>query len=185
MIKKIKYNSPVIITFSIISLVSLILGYLTSGQSTYLLFSVYRFSLTDPLGYVRLFTHVLGHANFQHFTGNMLIFLLIGPMLEEKYGSRNIIYIMMITAAATGLVHIVLSNGMALGASGVVFAFIMLSSVTSVNNREIPLTMIIVFILYVGNEILNISAADNIGQLAHIIGGLIGMQVGLLLRKTR
>jgi membrane associated rhomboid family serine protease len=183
MIKKIKYNSPVIITFSLISLVSLVLGYITSGNSTYLLFSVYRFNLADPLGYIRMFTYVLGHANLQHYTGNMLLFLLIGPMLEEKYGSKNILIIILITAFTTALIQITLSSGAALGASGLVFAFIMLSSITSVTDKEIPLTMIIIFILYIGNEVINISTTDNISQLAHIIGGLVGMQMGLILRK--
>jgi len=183
MLKKIKYNSPVVITFSLISLISLILGYMTSGKSTYLLFSVYRFNLTDPLGYIRMFTYVLGHANIQHYTSNMLIFLLIGPMLEEKYGSKNLLIIILITAFSTAVVQIIISSGIALGASGIVFAFIMLASITSVSDQEIPLTMIIIFVLYIGNEIMNISTADNVSQLAHIIGGLIGMQLGLFLRK--
>lgn len=183
MLKKIKYNSPVVITFSLISLASLILGYISNHTSTYLLFSVYRSSPFDPLTYIRMFTHVLGHANIQHFTGNMLLFLLTGPMLEEKYGSRRLLVIIAITAFATGLIHVFISSGSLLGASGVVFTFIMLASVTSVGSDEIPLTMIIIFILYIGQEIFGLTAADNVSQLTHIIGGLIGMQIGLYWRN--
>jgi len=184
MFKKIKYNSKVILTFALISFISLILGYLTKGSFTYTFFSVYRFNPSNLLGYVRLFTHVLGHANLQHFTSNMLIFLLIGPILEEKYGSQNLLIVILVTALTTGIIHIILSNSMLLGASGVVFAFIMLASITSVNHSEIPLTMIIVFLLYIGQEVVDVvSVSDGISHLSHIIGGLVGMGVGLYLRK--
>lgn len=65
------------------------MGHLTNGWTTYPLFSVYRSSLVDPLFFVRLFGHVLGHAGWDHFIGNMLLFLVIAPPLEERYGSRN------------------------------------------------------------------------------------------------
>lgn len=47
--------------------------------------------MLSPLFYVRLFGHVLGHASWDHFTGNILLILVIGPMIEEKYGSKKII----------------------------------------------------------------------------------------------
>ena len=83
---KITYNSPVILTFTLLSFAAVIVGMLTGGASTTLLFSVYRSSLADPLFYIRLFTHVLGHADMSHFMGNFTVILLVGPMLEEKYG---------------------------------------------------------------------------------------------------
>ena len=59
----------------------------TNGWSTMNLFCVYRSSWRDPLGYIRLFGHVLGHANWEHFLNNMLLLLVVGPPMEEKYGS--------------------------------------------------------------------------------------------------
>ena len=59
----------------------------TDGWSTMNLFCVYRSSWRDPLGYIRLFGHVLGHANWEHFLNNMLLLLVVGPPMEEKYGS--------------------------------------------------------------------------------------------------
>ena len=68
--KVIQYNSPVILTFSAVSLVALILGTITGGFTNRLLFSVYRSSLLNPHTYIRLFTHVLGHADISHYLGN-------------------------------------------------------------------------------------------------------------------
>ena len=64
---RLQYNAPVTLTFFFLSLASLVLGYLTNNWTTSHLFSVYRSSMTDPLFYVRLFGHVLGHGGWDHF----------------------------------------------------------------------------------------------------------------------
>ena len=84
---ELQYNSPVILTFFLLSMLVLLADGWTNGWSTMNLFCVYRSSWRDPLGYVRLFGHVLGHANWEHFLNNMLLLLVVGPPMEEKYGS--------------------------------------------------------------------------------------------------
>ena len=83
---KISFNSPVVLTFSIICLAALVLGIVTGDRSTLKLFSVYRAPFSDPLTYLRFFGHVFGHAGWDHFIGNITMLLVVGPMLEEKYG---------------------------------------------------------------------------------------------------
>ena len=51
------YNSPVILTFALLSLLALGLGKLTDGWTTQNLFCVYRSPLTDWLTYPRFFLH--------------------------------------------------------------------------------------------------------------------------------
>ena len=118
--KKISYNSPVVLSFALLSFVVLILNVVTKGKSNMLLFCTYRTSLADPLMYVRLFTHVLGHANIQHYINNMMLLLLIGPMLEEKYGSENLLICIIITALVTGILNNLFFKTALLGASGIV-----------------------------------------------------------------
>lgn len=179
---KVVYNSPVILTFTLICVGALILGYITLGFSTDLLFSVYKSSLLNPLTYIRMFTHVLGHANLEHLTGNIMMILVIGPMLEEKYGSADLLFVIMVTAFVTGLVNVIFfPNVQLLGASGVVFAFIILSSITGIKDHEIPLTLIFVALLYLGEQIYQgIFVNDNISQVTHIVGGLVGGFMGYI-----
>ena len=182
----IKYNSPVILSFVFISALALLLSYITRYASNFYLFSVHRGSLINPLFYIRLFTHVLGHANLSHYTNNMLLILLVGPMLEEKYGSKNILIIIMIVGFITGLVNVTFTNNILLGASGVVFAFILLASITGNINGGIPLTLIIVTVIYLGEQIYQaIYIQDNVSQLTHIIGGIIGLIIGLSLQNKK
>ena len=99
---------------------------------------------------MRLFTHVLGHQGWSHFFGNATYLLLLGPMLEEKYGSNRLIKVIAITAVITALVNYIFFPGVGLcGASGVVFAFILLTSFTGFRNGEIPITFILVVVSYV------------------------------------
>jgi membrane associated rhomboid family serine protease len=93
----IRFNSPVVLCFALLSLLALLLGDVTGGAATTRFFCVYRSSLADPLTYLRLFTHVLGHAGYSHYMGNMLLLLLVGPPLEEKYGSRTLLLTIAVT----------------------------------------------------------------------------------------
>ena len=61
---KITFNSPVALSFVIICFVVTLLGVLTGGKSTEIAFMTYHSSLQNPMTYIRLFTHVLGHADF-------------------------------------------------------------------------------------------------------------------------
>jgi GlpG protein len=184
---KITFNSPVVLGFIFISLAVLVLGIATLGTSNELLFMTYHSSLANPLTYVRFFTHVLGHSGWAHYIGNASYILLLGPMLEEKYGSGRILQVILITAAVTGIVNYVLFWDVALcGASGVVFAFILLTSFTSFKNGEIPLTFILVAIVFIGQQVYEgLFLQDDISNLSHIIGGVIGAVVGYRLNKKR
>lgn len=183
----IRFNAPIILTFALLSLLALLLGNWTNGAATHQYFSVYRSSLSDPLTYVRFIGHVLGHADYEHYMGNMLLLLLVGPGLEEKYGSGTMVWMILVTALVTGLVHFVFFPGSALlGASGVVFMMIVLSSFTAMRRGEIPVTLILVVIFYLGGEIMDgLFKKDNISQITHIVGGLCGLIFGFTVRRGR
>jgi GlpG protein len=185
---KISFNSPVILSFTLICLGALLLNTITSGKSNYLLFEVYRSSLANPLTYVRMFTHVFGHANWSHFINNITLILVVGPLLEEKYGSADLAFVIAVTAFITGLVHFIFFPGSALlGASGVVFALILLSSFSCIKDGALPLTFILVAVLYIGEQVVDgIFVKDNVSNLTHIIGGIVGAFFGYFanIKKT-
>lgn len=177
---KVTFNAPAVLVFAIICLIALILSFITGGRSTRALFLTFRAPWSNPLTFVRMFTHVFGHSGWDHFFGNMSFILLLGPILEEKYGTKRIIVIMALTAFVTSLVHCFFMPDVGLcGASGVVFAFILLISFTSFKDGELPVTVILVAVIYIGKQVFEgIAVHDNISNLAHIIGGLVGAIVG-------
>lgn len=176
----ISYNAPVVLTFALVSLIALILNMLTNGMTNRLFFSVYRSNFS--LAYViRLVGHCLGHANWSHYAGNMTLFLLLGPILEDKYGSGKLLLMIVITAVISGLLNILLFPQIALlGASGIVFMFIVLTSASCMVDDRIPLTMILIIVIYLGAEVMNaLTKQDSISQFTHIIGGVCGAVFGL------
>lgn len=183
---RIQYNSPVVLSFALLSLLALLLGQLTGGWTTRALFSVYRAPLTDPLTYVRMVGHVLGHSGYAHYMGNMTLLLVIGPPLEEKYGSRRLLGCILFTALASGLVQFIFFPGTALlGASGIVFMMIVLSSLAGMREGAIPLTLILVVLIYLGGEIVDaVTVRDNVSQLTHIVGGLCGAGLGFAMKRS-
>ena len=163
----IRFNAPVILSFALLSLIALLLGKWTNGATTTQFFSVYRSSLADPLTYVRFFGHVLGHSSYEHYMGNMLLLLLVGPGLEEKYGSGTMVWTIAVTALVTGLVNCVFFPH-------------------TMRKGEIPVTLILVVIFYLGGEILDgLFKQDNVSQITHIVGGLCGLVFGFTIRRGR
>lgn len=182
---KITFNAPIVIGFVAICLVAMILNFITRGGANKLVFVTYHSSLRSPMTYVRFFTHVFGHVDWEHFIGNMCYILLLGPMLEEKYTSRVIVEVIAVTAVVTGLINYLIFVNVALcGASGVVFAFILMSSFTSFKEGEIPLTFILVAVFFIGQQIIQgIFVSDNVSNMAHIVGGVLGGLLGYSMNK--
>ncbi len=179
------FNSPVVLCFAFMCFVATLLGVISGGKFTELLFMTYHSSLKNPLTYLRFFTHVFGHSGWEHFWGNIVYILLLGPILEEKYSSKTIIKIIVITAFVTGLFnYIVFPNVGLCGASGVVFAFILMISFTGFKNGEIPLTFILVAVIFIGQQVFEgVSVRDNISNISHILGGVIGSVMGFKLNR--
>ena len=184
---RLSFNAPVVLGFVGVCLVSMALNLVTGGASNRALFSVYRAPLADPLTWLRMVCHVFGHADWNHLLGNMMYVLLLGPMLEEKYGGRDLALVMLAAALLTGLVNFLFFPGtMLLGASGVVFAMILLSSITRTRDGSIPVTFVLVALLYIGQQVWQaVAVRENVSYMAHILGGAVGAALGFGLNKIK
>lgn len=184
---RISFNAPAVLIFALICVAAQVLNLLTHGASNRLVFSVYRSSLLNPMSYLRCITHVFGHANWEHLIGNMMYLLILGPMLEEKYGTSNMVFVMLATALVTGIVNFVFFPSVRmLGASGVVFAMILLASITTSKDRTIPLSFILVAVLYIGQQIYQgLFTENNVSQMAHIVGGIVGSVLGFVMNRLK
>ena len=174
------YNSKVTLTMFFISLFVLILDKLTRGKSTRNFFSTERASLLNPLTYIRLFTHVLGHRDWEHFSNNYLIILLLGPLIEEKYGSINFLIMILITAFVVGVVNFIKGKTLLKGASSISFMLIVLSAFVNMTDKKIPLTLILIIIFYIVEEIRDLRKNDGIAHDSHLVGGICGGVFGFI-----
>jgi membrane associated rhomboid family serine protease len=178
---RIKYNAPTVLSFALVcALVLLLSNTIIQGlvEAWFMVPGRGSFSPASARNWICLFTHIAGHANWTHLINNFSLILLIGPMLEENYGSNPLLMMILITALITGVLNVLLFKTALLGASGVVFMMILLSSFTNFSKGEIPLTFILVLALYLGAELINSLKSDNISNFAHIIGGFCGSLFG-------
>jgi membrane associated rhomboid family serine protease len=175
---KIKYNSPVILTYSIIS-IGLILfsagGFLAPYFS-----SPSRLAFLDPFFYPRLVSYIVAHSGWSHLMGNLMVILLVGPLLEEKYGSGKLVEMILITAVVTAIVNALLFSTSLIGGSGIAFMLILLGSFSNIKSKEIPMTFIIVALLFIGSEVVSTLKIDRISQFGHLAGGTIGAVYGFI-----
>ena len=178
---KFDYNSAVIITYLLICIAAWFLNKLTLGKSNKTLFENYRSSPFNPMTYVRLFTHCIGHRDWDHLVGNFLYILLIGPMIEEKYGSINLIIMFLITSLVIALFNIIFNNYSILGASGNVYMLIVLSSFSNIQEGKIPLTVVLICIFYVIGEFRRTitERKSKTYHDGHLIGALCGLLFGI------
>ncbi len=184
---RISYNAPVVLTFSLLCLGVYFINYFFWGDvdsnknsliGNYFVLEGY-WVWGDWRNYIRVFTYTMGHANQAHIVGNMSIFLLIAPIMEEKYGSKNILGMMVTTALVTAFFQVLLFDTGLLGASGLVFMFIVLVSFADVKQGTIPLTFVLVVLFFIGKEVLaGMTSNDNISHYAHIAGGIMGAVFG-------
>ncbi len=183
----IKYNAPITLSFTLICAVVLILNTVFPGL-TAAWFSVAGrggFNPQSVRSYVRLVSHIFGHADVNHFLSNFSFILLLGPILESTYGSGGMAIMTIITALVTGILNVLLFSTGLMGASGIVFMMILLASFTNFNKGEIPLTFVLIMVLYLGREVFNAFKMNNISEFGHIMGGLCGSIFGYLKPSKR
>ena len=178
---RIKYNAPTVLTYAFLcALVVLFSGrliprlaedwFMVSGRGT--------FSPASLRDWITIITHAAGHASWGHLAANFSIILLIGPMLEENYGSIPLLVMILITSAVTGLLNVVFFITSLMGASGVAFMMILLASFTNFSRGEIPITFILVLVFFIGEQLVKSFNSDNISYFAHIAGGFCGSLFG-------
>lgn len=121
----------------------------------------------------------------ESFYWKCFLFIVVRTNVGRKHGSRELVEIIGVTALITGVVNYIFFWNVGLcGASGVVFAFIILASFTSFKEGEIPLTFILVTVVFIGQQIYEaVAVANNVSNISHIIGGMIGALLGYNLNQ--
>jgi len=178
---RITFNAPFTLTFTILAALVLTFALLTNSNQELLVLHG-DFTTNVWQSYIGIFLYPLKHANVQHLAGNFGIILLLCPILERKFGWKKLLGMCAATTVVIAILHIIISDNNLIGASGLVFMFIVLSSLIDSKGKEIPLTFILVAVLFLGQEIIGVFRHDAISQMAHICGGAMGIGFRYLIR---
>lgn len=177
-----KYNAPVTLTIALLSLLALALSELTDGWTTQNLFSFYKSPLTDFLTYPRAILHVLGNTSLTACTANIIVLLVIGPAAEDRFGSAKVLFAVLLAALAGALIMwFLFPEASIMGASGILFMMMVLASFASVRGGAVPITLILVLILFLGSEVVQaLTGVAGLQELTHIAGAAVGLLFGFI-----
>ena len=178
-------NAPFTLILVLLSFLIHLINRYTDGAAVRVVFSVYHSSLRDPLTYVRFVFHVLGNADWKTLYVSMIPILVLGPNLEERYGTVQIFAGSMATVVLSGIIHFAaFPNGeVMMGAEGVMYMMYLLATVGGSKAGGIPLTMLLVLVAYSMMEIQSVGAGAIL-RIDHIVGALCGVLMGMSLRAA-
>lgn len=140
----------------------------------------------NPRWYLGVVGHVFAHQNVAHFIGNASLLLLLAPSLERRFGTFGFTVLLCALIGATGLsasAVLFFTQKSLIGASGVVFALIFLHAMVDGRGKEIPLTAILLGVLWGSKELLGLFDASTVANSAHLNGAFWGFFFGLGSRK--
>ena len=174
--------APLTFTFAIVSLLALLANILMDGR-LHAMFNAYFTAFTDPYMYARLLSKAFMHADLLHYMRNFSAILILGPIVERRYGSPRLLLMMAATSFITGFIHVSFTRDvMLMGASGVTYMLIILACFVNVRRRRVPLAALVVGLFYLATEFWNaLTLNDNIAHLSHAIAVLCGLGFGYLM----
>ncbi len=179
-----RYNAPVTFSFALICTVVLLIDqYVAPGfVATYLRAPGADFQASQPQNWFALIFYVFGHENWTHLWNNLLFLILLGPILEEKYAPKAMLFMMAATTLVAGIFNVLLRQPPLVGSSAIVFMMIMLVSFARTKQGEIPVSFLLVFILFMLAEITRGAApgSHDVSSVAHVVGGVCGTIFGFL-----
>lgn len=144
--------------------------------------SAVPFNFKNPVHYLRILLHVFGHSNWIHFSCNFSLILILGPILEERYGSPAIIIMSSVAIIVSGLLNACFFTSAIMGADSIVFMMILLSSYAALTKGEIQIPVVMLFILFICMEFfMEISGGiKDIAKISQLAGGICGSMFGFL-----
>jgi len=142
-----------------------------------------RMQSNSATWYLSTIGYIFGHADLSHVVGNLSIILLLGPLVELRFGWQKFAGMIVSTAILTALLHTLLWDSKLVGASGIAFMLIVVSTLLNSKGKDIPITFILVVLLYLGQEIYASFQESQISHFAHLFGGAMGAFWGFYKRS--
>lgn len=179
---KLTYDAPVTLSFAILSLIFFVVDFYIVKQKlgTLLLSSpttpkgTLPFDIKNALSYLRMIFYIFGVSNPIAFISNLIFILLLGPSIEEKYGSVVIGIMMVVASLFSGVLNACFRTVSMQGATAIVFMMIFLNAFMSFTKKKVPLSFVVVFALYIIIQIVDNKVNGVVGLFINIAGGLCG-----------
>ena len=113
-------------------------------------------------------TSAFMHGDFNHWLNNCMLFAVLSPNVERKYGKIRYLLAFVFTCAVDYM-YMTVVNSYGIGMSAFVFALFMLNLMSD-SKHMFSLCGLFVIVTYGGQELLATGKSDGIGHMNHFIG---------------
>lgn len=115
-----------------------------------------------------LVTSAFMHGDFNHWLNNCMLFAVLSPNVERKYGKFRYLLAFVFTCVVDYM-YMTVVNSYGIGMSAFVFALFMLNLMSD-SKHMLSLCGLFVIVTYGGQELLATEKSDGIGHMNHFIG---------------
>lgn len=179
---KFHYDSPVMLTFALITLLVFILDAFAFKGKLKEIWLVtptaaggqFPFSFSDFPSILRLFIHVFGYSQNEVLICNLIFILLLGPQMEERYGSVIIGIMIFVSSLFSAVLNACFCKNAVCGAEPVVFMLILLWTMMQLSRSKISASAIAVIALFIAMLVFRKNPNGVVGVAVIAAGGLCG-----------
>lgn len=179
---KFQYDSPVMLTFAFISLIIFVLdtfAFKGKLKDVWLITptvadGAFPFAFSDFRSIIRLFIHVFGYGDNYILLCNLIFILLLGPQMEERYGSVIIGIMIFVAALFSGVLNACFCQNPVCGAEPVVFMLILLWTMMHLSRSKISASAVAVIALFIAMLVFRKNPNGVVGVVIVAAGGLCG-----------
>lgn len=142
----------------------------------------------------RFLTAIFLHGSLIHLIYNLFALLLFGSVVEKFIGGKKFLIVFFVSGIIANLISIMFYE-FSLGASGAIFgiigALVFIKPTMAVFAFGLPMPMFLAGILWMAGDLLGAygfligNPIDNTGNIAHLIGMLIGLIFGIFFRNWK
>lgn len=119
------------------------------------------------------------HSGKDHYLGNIMLFLLLSPIVEEKFGKLNYLAAFAITTIPIYYFHVEILHVVPVGISAWICALMCMSI------GKLKFTGIVLIGLYIFKEISGMFDNDSVSHVGHLMGFATGALYTFLFNKIR
>ncbi|MCR4953009.1 MAG: rhomboid family intramembrane serine protease [Treponema sp.] len=174
------YDSPVALSFAIITILLFVMNALViKGRIDVFFYAptnsggAFPFNLKDGASYLRLVLYQFGYFDLSFLFADLIIILLLGQILEERYGSVIMGLMMFFSTLFSGVLNACFGKEKLCGAASIVIMMVFLNALTSISKKKVSVLSVATIVLVICREIF----ARNGGFISVIVsvaGGLCG-----------
>lgn len=180
-------KAPVTLVFGIISVVLFALNFWAAKGKWTELFLMspaaegnLAFSFKGAASYFRILCYSFSAVSWEVLITNILFVYLLGPAMEEKYGSVILAIMMLVAAVFSGVLNSCFCKAGIQGCASIIYLLVFISFFTSFTNRKLSINFVLILALFIAREFLIKNPNGIAGVGVNFAGGICGSLLAFL-----